>query len=1243
MNMLILLTLLQMISLNGAYDFTCPSHAHLNLRAKSMCKPQRNYTCLFNVTFRVNVYRERCNRPRILGPGYKYVFQPNLNRATCNVTRYQPFIFDTIGQSHCAFQKTLCNSLGQETYEEGNTTVNRKCICNTDRGYTFVMNSTNQCYCDPTTEDCSCYLGINQYNKTVGIKDIKCHVGMQMTRSRYLGDRFNISRTIPIFEFDNYKYNINYAPTNEYRTKTATWVMILLFVYFVLLVVILGIERRWIKIRSKNILTFKKLVEESKSEKRYFVRIMIVGKESAGKTCLLRRLLNESISDVPSTDGVDIVVRRCKINIEDGKWTIGQEIDDKQERMDRALSPNGKTQMDDIESTKRTKVSTKSTQSEINVLVNKSIDVNNGYPIDITADDLAENRDDAAMQVDQINYSTINHPDNTASNKTDKKNGMKINMDNNQSSLLVMPVDLMANVFTKSTAKPQRNLYALCELWDFAGQKEFYATHQAFLTSSAVYLVVAEMKDDIFSEEKKTKCSADFQHIGEYIDFWFDSIHCHRTTNELDSNRHYDPPILLVFTGKDKYNKADFKKRKEELHKQIDKVFGHQSKYHHLHDQFYLSNKEDTDKEFEKLRFAIFETAGKMKIWGEAFPLKWILLEHLIEINKKHGKHFINFTDMFKLAKHHDINILKEDELLLFLRFQHSVGNIIFFDNIRDLIILNPQWLADAFRCLVSDRIVNSRLYHLEDWTLFTRHGKISESLITELFESKAGSQFSGQKDNLQEVMEKLDILVRIENSSYFIMPSKMPSFTFDVVCEKFGIRTEKCKRTSWLCFKFDFLPPSFFNHLSAWFIKTYPSKVDNDITLYRGICLFDIEGSGCKKILVTMSTDTIALQVLSFSELEGFGSTCSDIYSEVKQLIEEIIVRYKVQMLFKLHFKCSDGYYYKDTFEFESLKSNKECFCIEHRMSHQSEQMYSLWMKKEVKRIHDSVEIGTKKDAHNSKNEPIKEEIFIQDQASVKNNLPVSVTLHKQINIKMSKNKSQFISSCIKTDNTLVFTDFQNNRLIICNADGTDIYHIPLSYRPYYITEIDSNTVAVSCSTILIINISTRSITSTINTSDYCRGISYNDNNLYVVTDVDMSIIHVMDLTGKVIRTISIPPNYIRDITVDRDRLVYINKTSIYCCSLDGKLMWKFKMDKFQDLTCVTTDNEGNVYVNDYMKDTVIVVSDDGKHHRELLTESDGLRDPRGIYFDKKENVLLVCNERDGNAFFLDVIKKLT
>ncbi|CAC5420792.1 unnamed protein product [Mytilus coruscus] len=276
--------------------------------------------------------------------------------------------------------------------------------------------------------------------------------------------------------------------------------------------------------------------------------------------------------------------------------------------------------------------------------------------------------------------------------------------------------------------------------------------------------------------------------------------------------------------------------------------------------------------------------------------------------------------------------------------------------------------------------------------------------------------------------------------------------------------------------------------------------------------------------------------------------------------------------------------------------------------------------------------------DASLSISENIKTTGFTQAQTPVKNYLPVFVSLRQQLNIQHSSSigkDNQDIDDCIKIGNTFVFTDWKHRQLTIYNVARTGIDRIPLRYAPYYITSIDCYTVAVSCTyykTILIINLS-GSVTSSIETSGYCHGISYNDNNLYVV--IGVSIIHMIDMTGKVIRTIPPPSYHIHDITVDRDRLVFINNTSIYCCSLDGKQMWNFKNDKFQDLYRVKTDDERNVYVTDRIKNDVVVISDDGNHHRELLSESDGLYMPLGIYFDKKENILLACNVNDRKVLF--------
>lgn len=96
--------------------------------------------------------------------GYKYVFQPNLNRENCRLTRYQPFLFDTIGNSDCAFQKSLCSGEGQITYDNGNTTSDRTCLCDTDKRYTSLRSTKEQCYCNPSKEDCTCFIGIKSNN-----------------------------------------------------------------------------------------------------------------------------------------------------------------------------------------------------------------------------------------------------------------------------------------------------------------------------------------------------------------------------------------------------------------------------------------------------------------------------------------------------------------------------------------------------------------------------------------------------------------------------------------------------------------------------------------------------------------------------------------------------------------------------------------------------------------------------------------------------------------------------------------------------------------------------------------------------------------------------------------------------------------------------------------------------------------------------------------------------------------------
>lgn len=231
----------------------------------------------------------------------------------------------------------------------------------------------------------------------------------------------------------------------------------------------------------------------------------------------------------------------------------------------------------------------------------------------------------------------------------------------------------------------------------------------------------------------------------------------------------------------------------------------------------------------------------------------------------------------------------------------------------------------------------------------------------------------------------------------------------------------------------------------------------------------------------------------------------------------------------------------------------------------------------------------------------------------------------------------------CIKIDEKLVFADCDNKQLTICNYDGTKIHHIRLPYYPWQITQIDNNTVAVSCTddkTILITNISNCSVDSEIKTNESCWGISYNDNKLYV--NIGKRIMDVMDLNGQVIRSVPLPSEGISDITVEKDRFVCSDLKSVFCCSLDGKVLWEFKNEKYEKLRRVTTDDEGNVYVTDTKTNTVIVISNDGQDYRQILSESDELIEPYGIHFINKKNTLMVCNDLGGMIFLFDVKRNI-
>ncbi|CAG2207038.1 unnamed protein product [Mytilus edulis] len=233
---------------------------------------------------------------------------------------------------------------------------------------------------------------------------------------------------------------------------------------------------------------------------------------------------------------------------------------------------------------------------------------------------------------------------------------------------------------------------------------------------------------------------------------------------------------------------------------------------------------------------------------------------------------------------------------------------------------------------------------------------------------------------------------------------------------------------------------------------------------------------------------------------------------------------------------------------------------------------------------------------------------------------------ISRRLRLQIEPIQNSLISDCVIKNDHLVFTDYFNNILHIYNINGSHYRTIRLSNHPKCIAVIKENDVAVSFNRdIEIIDINTEQVKNTIVTRGVTSGISYQNKLMYVV--IGHRTIDVMKITGEIFRSIHCPFQSLHiGLSTDTDSLFLTDPLTltVYCCDLYGSVRWKFSNVKMPMPTGVTTDDNGNVYIVCNKSNNVVVVSPDGKHHKELLTEKDGLQKPTGIYYDKSNDCLL-------------------
>ncbi|XP_071148287.1 uncharacterized protein [Mytilus edulis] len=235
----------------------------------------------------------------------------------------------------------------------------------------------------------------------------------------------------------------------------------------------------------------------------------------------------------------------------------------------------------------------------------------------------------------------------------------------------------------------------------------------------------------------------------------------------------------------------------------------------------------------------------------------------------------------------------------------------------------------------------------------------------------------------------------------------------------------------------------------------------------------------------------------------------------------------------------------------------------------------------------------------------------------------------------------------CMSFNDEYLFTDYcWKKKLNVIASDGTFKYNMLL--RPsdgFDMIFIDEKTIAITSGDsykhigIDIIYTESRKKINFINLPDRPWGITRDHNSLFVcVEGCGIYKINTADYTTSHVISCKLPPfSYVSVF----DTTIYYTDWydhSVVCCDRNGSRVWAFK--DFSVLNFprgIAVDNDGNVFVVGETSSNVVMISNDGKHYKQILTIDDGLREPSAIFFDKQTRKLLVANNKE-TAFLYSV-----
>ena len=399
----------------------------------------------------------------------------------------------------------------------------------------------------------------------------------------------------------------------------------------------------------------------------------------------------------------------------------------------------------------------------------------------------------------------------------------------------------------EENANDEDDIYPV--LWDFGGKSIYYETHPIFLTEKAIYILVSDLSRDPDGKEDFGCEETNLDHL----DIWMSLIHSLESPDVLSSQKTTPnashvlprrlPPVFLVCTHADiPFGGSNARDLALKMHGFLQcKTYGE----HLYKDVFVVDNtksgSEEECTEVRRLREEILAVVKELQLTKEEIPVRWLRYEN--ELRKK-GHKWITLEEAKRIA-FDSCEICEDDEFSTLLNFLHDQRIVIHFSGSPELermVILNPQWLVDVLKNLITVRGFKLTEHSFRDlWRQFEITGILDEKLIYHAWRDLLDNQESHK--SLIAIMERLSLLCpwpSSEDSKKYLVPSMLMAFP---PVEVLKLLDSINIPSLFVTFASGRVPPGLFSRLIVHFFQWCGEEWNSEMrpTLFRNFTIFHI------------------------------------------------------------------------------------------------------------------------------------------------------------------------------------------------------------------------------------------------------------------------------------------------------------------------------------------------------------------------------------------------------------------